>query len=614
MPDSTPPSSTLSDREIECLTWAALGKTSWEIGRIIGLSEDTINYHMKHAMRKLTANSRIEAVAKAVKLDLIQPWPEHSNVVLAIVPGFLDDFMENDEKQESDAPSNTDIADNESIASENGLASEKTLLRHFTSKHAGFSYRDAENSIVSLRYFRYPRSKDDGFKAINPAQSLNEIDIRSNNQVKHIKESTENYKGFVSLVRNYDSSVLGNTRLLNQNTSRIDLDDRRIYIDSISKQQIDLYSHDEDSKKEIVVFTHLEKYTALGIVDEINGFSIDEENGDRIDLSALFDQARIANDRETRKSLLHYSNDGIIWISLHNYSYAIAKINWEGSSPSIPPSDIINKIFVLIDLGHQIDPEPGHSVVGSSINDVILAGLSNDIIYGGGGDDILIGGDGNDIIYGGEGSDTAKWGSTDQIILSFLNIEGDILALNISKTDHTNIFTDKLFSVENFSVLSGSDSTLDWHATTGINFINVNISTGSYTTSNELHSLASSGTVYGFSNVTGSKGNDLIIGSQTSNLLSGGSGNDYLDGGGLHDRDILDGGDGDDYIIADLSDNVSGGDGIDTLVLTGAGQVAVNVETGQIFNFSTGQYLTSMKGIEVWHAGDGTIISFLSNN
>lgn len=63
----------LSSREAECLTWAALGKSSADIGEILGISANTIDFHLKRAMKKLQVNSRCLAVVKAIRLDLIHP-------------------------------------------------------------------------------------------------------------------------------------------------------------------------------------------------------------------------------------------------------------------------------------------------------------------------------------------------------------------------------------------------------------------------------------------------------------------------------------------------------------------------------------------------------------
>jgi DNA-binding CsgD family transcriptional regulator len=61
----------LSTRERDCLNWIAQGKTSWDIGIILTISENTVNFHLKNAMRKLETGSRTAAVLKAARLGLI---------------------------------------------------------------------------------------------------------------------------------------------------------------------------------------------------------------------------------------------------------------------------------------------------------------------------------------------------------------------------------------------------------------------------------------------------------------------------------------------------------------------------------------------------------------
>ena len=61
----------LTSRELECLLWAARGKTSWETAAIIEISESTVNFHLTNAMKKLGVFSRAHAVAKAVALSLL---------------------------------------------------------------------------------------------------------------------------------------------------------------------------------------------------------------------------------------------------------------------------------------------------------------------------------------------------------------------------------------------------------------------------------------------------------------------------------------------------------------------------------------------------------------
>lgn len=69
--DQTPPS--LTRRERDCLTWAAVGKSSWEIGRVLGISEATVNFHLGNAAVKLGVRGRVRAIAQATRLGFINP-------------------------------------------------------------------------------------------------------------------------------------------------------------------------------------------------------------------------------------------------------------------------------------------------------------------------------------------------------------------------------------------------------------------------------------------------------------------------------------------------------------------------------------------------------------
>ena len=61
----------LSTVEIECLKWAAEGKSIWETSVILTLPERNVRYHLDQARRKLQCNTKIQAVAKAVAVGLI---------------------------------------------------------------------------------------------------------------------------------------------------------------------------------------------------------------------------------------------------------------------------------------------------------------------------------------------------------------------------------------------------------------------------------------------------------------------------------------------------------------------------------------------------------------
>lgn len=63
--------SPLTNRETDCLHWAAQGKTSWEIGRILGISERTVNFHIANTCDKLKVTGRQAAIATALRHGLL---------------------------------------------------------------------------------------------------------------------------------------------------------------------------------------------------------------------------------------------------------------------------------------------------------------------------------------------------------------------------------------------------------------------------------------------------------------------------------------------------------------------------------------------------------------
>jgi DNA-binding CsgD family transcriptional regulator len=61
----------LSKREVECLRWAAIGKTDREIAMIIALSHATIRYHISRASEKLDSINRAQTIFKAGQLGYL---------------------------------------------------------------------------------------------------------------------------------------------------------------------------------------------------------------------------------------------------------------------------------------------------------------------------------------------------------------------------------------------------------------------------------------------------------------------------------------------------------------------------------------------------------------
>ena len=65
----------LSPRKLECLQWIAEGKTAWECGMILGLSEHTVRCYLESARHKLRAANTTHAVNKATKANLLLGLP-----------------------------------------------------------------------------------------------------------------------------------------------------------------------------------------------------------------------------------------------------------------------------------------------------------------------------------------------------------------------------------------------------------------------------------------------------------------------------------------------------------------------------------------------------------
>ena len=61
----------LSPREIECLRWAAAGKTDAEIGALLKISARTARFHFENAKKKLGVATRVQAVTEALRINAI---------------------------------------------------------------------------------------------------------------------------------------------------------------------------------------------------------------------------------------------------------------------------------------------------------------------------------------------------------------------------------------------------------------------------------------------------------------------------------------------------------------------------------------------------------------
>ncbi|HEX2540101.1 MAG TPA: autoinducer binding domain-containing protein [Caldimonas sp.] len=69
---SAPGAPSLTPRELETLRWTMEGKTAWEVGNLLGISERTAALHVNNATHKLDCVNKHQAVLKALRLGLIR--------------------------------------------------------------------------------------------------------------------------------------------------------------------------------------------------------------------------------------------------------------------------------------------------------------------------------------------------------------------------------------------------------------------------------------------------------------------------------------------------------------------------------------------------------------
>lgn len=67
------PDAHLTERERECIAFAARGMTSADIGRKLGITQRTVNFHFSNIMGKLGVLNRAEAIVRAIGLRMVPP-------------------------------------------------------------------------------------------------------------------------------------------------------------------------------------------------------------------------------------------------------------------------------------------------------------------------------------------------------------------------------------------------------------------------------------------------------------------------------------------------------------------------------------------------------------
>ena len=235
-----------------------------------------------------------------------------------------------------------------------------------------------------------------------------------------------------------------------------------------------------------------------------------------------------------------------------------------------PASDVLSGT----DLDDVIDAMNGDDQVNGYAGDDLLSGES--------GDDQMLGGDGNDTLLGESGQDDLHGGFGDD------QIQGGDDADNI----WGHMGNDTLSGNEGDDTLTGG---------------------------------AGSDTLFGNDGddgLHGNDGNDSLVGGAGEDVLFGGNGDDHVEGGSDTVRDFLNGGQGDDLLIAQEADVLTGGDGSDTFAID-ASAGSFN-QSAQIIDFNADEdqieimlneedYEQGQKNIRIETNDDGSSVVYLND-
>jgi len=161
----------------------------------------------------------------------------------------------------------------------------------------------------------------------------------------------------------------------------------------------------------------------------------------------------------------------------------------------------------------SISYQDGHTLTGTTGDDVLVAGAGSNVINAGDGNDVLTAGAGNNELHGEAGNDLLYSGAGNDLL------DGG----------------------------TGIDTASYAHATAGVK-VDLSLLTPQNTVGAGIDKLT------GIENLIGSDYNDTLIGDHGNNVLVGGLGHDVLNGGG-----------GDDLLIGGMGNNtLTGGAGADT--------------------------------------------------
>ncbi|GAM98317.1 hypothetical protein U91I_01950 [alpha proteobacterium U9-1i] len=279
-----------------------------------------------------------------------------------------------------------------------------------------------------------------------------------------------------------------------------------------------------------------------------------------------------------------------------------------GEFVSSASTGIIGDLFNGTGAANTFNGAAGDDIAfGNGGNDVLNGNAGNDSLDGGAGNDTINGGAGADTINGGAGNDTINGGAGNDIItfnfgdgVDGVNGGADTDTLNIIGTAAANVL-DVLFNGTSITSVEGG-------AVSNVEIINVDLAGGADTLSyagsaaavsvNLVTGVASGfASIAGVENVTGGNGADTLIAGGGAQTLTGGAGDDVLDGGA--GNDTLVGGGGNDTYYVTGSDTVTetANNGTDTVFTTNNTYALPNNVENLIFT-GTGAFNGTGNGVD----------------
>lgn len=69
------PGAPVTPRQLECLRWVQAGKSAFDIGVILGISQRTVETHLQEACARLGVRTRMQAVLEAIEVGILSPRP-----------------------------------------------------------------------------------------------------------------------------------------------------------------------------------------------------------------------------------------------------------------------------------------------------------------------------------------------------------------------------------------------------------------------------------------------------------------------------------------------------------------------------------------------------------